>query len=64
MRTLFRDPQLQSRFDAQGYVVVPLLADDAVEALRQQFHREFPETPPAFFPPATCRNLRANSKSA
>lgn len=50
MKKLFQDTDLQSRFERDGYVVLPLIGSDAVSDIRNTFDQLHPDNPaPGFY---------------
>lgn len=61
MERIFQDDALQQRFETYGYVVVPFLAAEEVEKLRQVYAQTFPERPQGFYSTSFSRNEQAKA---
>jgi len=48
-KVIFKDPDLQEQFSTEGYVKIPLLQPEDIEALTTQFNQYFPEPAEGFF---------------
>lgn len=50
MKKIFQDTELQTRFERDGYVVLPLIGPEAVADIRQSYEELHPENPdPGFY---------------
>jgi len=50
MMRMFRDEELQNRFEKDGYVVVPFYAADEIAELKELYYRLHPKDEKGFFP--------------
>lgn len=62
MERIFKDGDLQKRFELFGYVVVPFLSAEEVASLSATFRSSFPQVPEGFYSTSFSRDEAAKSQ--